>query len=110
MREIVRKGNLPRGDSETKFMGGSFAKNCSQNRCLLFTRGIPGRCPGSFYVYEYQPFEPYDIPLGHFLVAPVPPRPQDGAARWPWSGLRGHSPTKAVQRISTDHLSHLAAL
>ena len=39
-----------------------------------------------------------------------PPWPLDGAARLPWLRLQGHAQTKAFQGMSTDHLSHLAAL
>ena len=37
----------------------------------------------------------------HSQVAPNPPWPQDVVARWPWMGLRGHEPIKAVQGILT---------
>ena len=43
-------------------------------------------------------------------MAPDTTQPQDGADRGPGLGLRGHTQFKAVQGISTDHLSHLAAL
>ena len=36
MRKIVRKGNLPRGDSETKFMGGSFAKIAAKSLFIVY--------------------------------------------------------------------------
>ena len=52
---------------------------------------------------KYRLFEPSSSPLCHSQVAPDPPRPQDRAAMWPWMGLRGHEPIKAVQGMITDH-------
>ena len=79
--------------------------------CQVAMVGVTGSRTNQSYPGDgYLPFEPSSSPLGHSEVAPDPPWPQDGAARWPWSGLKGQVSPKAVQGMTTDHLSHLAAL
>ena len=64
--------------------------------------------PPPLATYDYWPFEPYSsLLLGHSQVTPDPPQPQDGAARWPRLGLRGHAPTRAVHGMITDCFSIL---
>ena len=72
--------------------------------------GVAGSCTNQTYPgVDYRLFEPSSIPLGHSQVASDPPWSQDCPGSH-WLGFQGNSPAKAVQGISTDYLSHLAAL
>ena len=71
---------------------------------LYSTRGIPSHCPGSIY------FEPLHLPLC-ILIKQSDSRPslapRSGSHCWGYQVI--HQPSKSVQGMITDNLSHLPA-